>query len=102
MSKQKYQKLLAVPLVCVLVLSTGLSNTSAVFAKPSRVVLNLTQYVDPFIGTDDEYLVFCGVIGLGRLLAEGVDVEQRLRGHATDVRWRVREGDADAGCPDSG
>ena len=46
---------------------------------------------DEFIATDDEYLVFCGVLGLGRLLAEGSDVEQRLRGHATDERWRVRE-----------
>jgi hypothetical protein len=48
---------------------------------------------DRFIATDDEYLVFCGVVGLGRLLAEGAgaDVERRLRGHATDARWRVRE-----------
>jgi HEAT repeat protein len=46
---------------------------------------------DAMIATDDEYLVFCGVIGLGRLLAEGVDVLSRLRGHAADPRWRVRE-----------
>jgi hypothetical protein len=48
---------------------------------------------DAFIATDDEYLVFCGVVGLGRLLAEGAgrDVEHRLRVHATDERWRVRE-----------
>jgi len=46
---------------------------------------------DRFIATDDEYLVFCGVIGLGRLLAEGADIESRLREHATDARWRVRE-----------
>jgi hypothetical protein len=46
---------------------------------------------DRFIATDDEYLVFCGVIGLGRLLAEGAHVEARLRRHATDARWRVRE-----------
>ena len=49
--------------------------------------------LDAFIATDDEYLVFCGVVGLGRLLAEGVDanLEQRLQAHATDDRWRVRE-----------
>lgn len=49
--------------------------------------------IDAFIATDDEYLVFCGVVGLGRLLAEGVggNLEQRLRVHATDDRWRVRE-----------
>lgn len=46
---------------------------------------------DRFIATDNEYLVFCGVIGLGRLLAEGAQVEARLRQHATDARWRVRE-----------
>lgn len=46
---------------------------------------------DRMIATDDEYSVFCGVIGLGRLLAEGTDVLPRLRGHAVDPRWRVRE-----------
>ena len=35
--------------------------------------------------------MFCGVIGIGRLLAERADVESRLRKHATDARWRVRE-----------
>lgn len=37
------------------------------------------------IGTDDEYLVLCGVIGRW-------DEPDRLREHATDGRWRVREG----------
>lgn len=46
---------------------------------------------DRMIETDDEYLVVCGVIGFGRLLAEGTDVLSRLRGHAVDPRWRVRE-----------
>jgi hypothetical protein len=45
---------------------------------------------DRLIATDDEYLVFCGVIGLGRLLAGG-DPPDRLREHAGDARWRVRE-----------
>ncbi len=46
------------------------------------------------ISTDDEYLVLCGVVGLGHVLAVGrsPDVEARLREHATDHRWRVREG----------
>jgi hypothetical protein len=49
---------------------------------------------DRFLATGDEYLVFCGVLGLGRLLAEDADagVVARLRGYATDERWRVREG----------
>ncbi|MEU1884986.1 hypothetical protein [Micromonospora sp. WMMD987] len=52
---------------------------------------------DRLIATDDEYLVLCGVLGLGRLLAgqtrarERTGTETRLRGHATDPRWRVRE-----------
>ncbi|SCG79668.1 HEAT repeat domain-containing protein [Micromonospora rifamycinica] len=52
---------------------------------------------DRLIGTDDEYLVLCGVLGLGRLLAgqtrarASTGIEARLRGHATDPRWRVRE-----------
>lgn len=67
---------------------------------------------DRLIATGDEYLVFCGVIGLGRRWAEGAgdEVEARLRRHASDARWRVREavamalqrlGDADpARCMD--
>lgn len=56
----------------------------------------LTSF-DQLISTGDEYLVFCGVLGLGRLLATATDartradVEARLRDHATDARWRVRE-----------
>jgi hypothetical protein len=46
---------------------------------------------DALIATDDEYFVVCGVVGLGRLLAEGAPVVPRLRVHATDSRWRVRE-----------
>jgi hypothetical protein len=51
------------------------------------------EFLDALIATGDEYLVFCGVVGLGRLLAEGAgrEVEQRLHAHARDERWRVRE-----------
>ena len=49
--------------------------------------------LEALMATDDEYLVFCGVVGLGRLLAEGAgaEVEQRLHAFAADDRWRVRE-----------
>ncbi len=41
----------------------------------------------------DEFLVVCGVVGLGRLLAEGrSELAEELRAHAADERWRVREG----------
>jgi hypothetical protein len=39
-----------------------------------------------------EFLAFCGVLGLGRLLAEGQrEVLATLRRCAADARWRVRE-----------
>jgi hypothetical protein len=40
-----------------------------------------------------EFLTVCGVIGLGRLLAEGqTELFPELRRHANDPRWRTREG----------
>jgi hypothetical protein len=40
-----------------------------------------------------EFLAFCGVVGLGRMLAEGdPDLMPVLRRCASDPRWRVREG----------
>lgn len=41
------------------------------------------------------FLTVCGLIGLGRLLAEGSrDVLEMLRRYANDPRWRAREGAA--------
>src|SRR5262245_23265916 len=38
-----------------------------------------------------EFLPLCGVVGLGRLLAEGDEsILPELRRHANDPRWRVR------------
>ncbi len=49
--------------------------------------------LEQLLATDDEYLVVCGTIGLGRLLADGSrEDEERLRAQARDARWRVREG----------
>lgn len=43
--------------------------------------------------TPQEFLAFCGVVGLGRLVAEGRrDLLPALRQHANDSRWRMREG----------
>jgi HEAT repeat protein len=40
-----------------------------------------------------EFLAFCGVVGLGRLLAEGDEsLLEQLRPFASDPRWRLREG----------
>jgi hypothetical protein len=42
-----------------------------------------------------EFLAFCGVVGLGRLLAEGDrSLLERIRPFASDPRWRLREGAA--------
>ena len=39
-----------------------------------------------------EILAFCGVVGLGRLLAESdTDLLKTLRRYASDPRWRIRE-----------
>lgn len=39
-----------------------------------------------------EFLAFCGVLGLGKLLAQGNrNVLATLRRHASDSRWRIRE-----------
>jgi hypothetical protein len=39
-----------------------------------------------------EFLVFCGVLGLGRLISEGrTELMQTLRVSASDSRWRTRE-----------
>ena len=43
-------------------------------------------------GAAAEFLAFCGVVGLGRLLAEGNgEALADLLRHADDPRWRVRE-----------
>jgi hypothetical protein len=50
---------------------------------------------DPTVAPENSprvFLVFCGVVGLGRLLAEGQRKWLRsLKGFANDPRWRVRE-----------
>jgi len=41
--------------------------------------------------TPEVFLVFCGVLGLGKLAAREPKLFDRLRPYATDTRWRVRE-----------
>jgi hypothetical protein len=48
---------------------------------------------DELVASGDEYLTFCGVLGLGAVAAAGdAEVLARLRSWAADDRWRVREG----------
>ena len=52
-------------------------------------------YTPELAPTNDphEFLAFCGVVGLGRLLAEGDErILDQLRPFASDPRWRLREG----------
>ena len=47
------------------------------------------------VNNPDEFLAFCGVEGLGRLIAEGqTDLWPILRACASDPRWRIREATA--------
>ena len=41
--------------------------------------------------TPEVFLVFCGVVGLGKLAANEPKLFDRLRGYASDPRWRIRE-----------
>lgn len=43
--------------------------------------------------TPEEFLAACGIVGLGRLLAEGqLELLDVIRHHANDSRWRMHEG----------
>ncbi len=45
------------------------------------------------VGSREEFLPVCGVVGLGRWIAGGrTELMPRLRAAASDPRWRVREG----------
>ena len=44
------------------------------------------------VNSPNEFLAFCGIVGFGRLLAEGdIDLLNILRQYASDPRWRIRE-----------
>jgi hypothetical protein len=45
------------------------------------------------VNSPEEFLAFCGVVGLGRLIVEGrIERWPLLRHYASDPRWRTREG----------
>jgi hypothetical protein len=41
--------------------------------------------------TPEVFVVFCGVMGLGKLAADQPELFNRLREYASDPRWRIRE-----------
>jgi len=70
-----------------------LAHAAADLAERERIehFLTFTPQVAP-VNTPDEFLAFCGVEGLGRLIAEGQsDLWSTLRACASDSRWRTRE-----------
>jgi hypothetical protein len=57
-----------------------------------RLYLNYGPDIAP-TNSPYEFLAFCGVVGLGRLLAEGKqELLPLIRQYASDPRWRTREG----------
>ena len=85
---------------------TGLSNWDSYLRQESglpgpRANLELIEAVADvgdetrfrqLLAANDEYLVLCGLVGLGRLAAEGrAEIIDELRGWASDPHWRVRE-----------
>ena len=49
----------------------------------------LTFHADE--NTPEVFVLFCGVVGLGKLAASQPDLFHRLREYASDPRWRIRE-----------
>jgi len=70
-----------------------LAHAAADLANRKKIehFLSFTPQIAP-VNTPDEFLAFCGVDGLGRLIAEGQsDLWPTLRACASDPRWRTRE-----------
>jgi len=58
--------------------------------------LTFTPEVAP-VNSPQEFLAFCGVLGLGKLLADGDEgILEALRPYSSDPRWRTREAVATA------
>ena len=75
-----------------------LANAAACEVNKAQIEeLLSTPYKSANENTPGVFIFFCGLLGLGKLVAEG-DLEQlpRLRRYASDSRWRVREGVATA------
>lgn len=63
----------------------------AVAEEGSRKQFEQLMSVSAEENTPEVFLVFCGVVGLGKLAARHPDLFERLRHYASDPRWRVRE-----------
>jgi len=74
----------------------NLELAQAVADKGSEELFERYLTFDPEkapVNSPQEFLAFCGVVGLGRLLSEGkMELLGTLRPYASDPRWRIREG----------
>jgi len=74
----------------------NLELAEALYREGSReLFISLIAADSPQVAenTPETFTVFCGILGLGRLLVEGeLSWLQTLRAYANDGRWRVREG----------
>jgi len=67
---------------------------AAALEGEEKLFLRYLQYTPEIapVNSPYEFLAFCGVLGLGRLTAEGSDEFLKLiRSAASDPRWRIRE-----------
>jgi hypothetical protein len=73
----------------------NLELADAVADEGNEVLFRRYATMDPVVsrtGTAEEFLAFCGVLGYGRLLADGKkEYLSELQHYANDPRWRVRE-----------
>jgi hypothetical protein len=63
----------------------------AVAEEGSKKQFEQLMSVNAEENTPDVFLVFCGVVGLGKLSGRDPELFERLRQSASDPRWRVRE-----------
>ena len=69
--------------------AVALEGNEAMFAG---YLAEFTPLVAP-VNSPQEFLYFCGVLGLGRIVAEGRrEYLEQLQRSASDPRWRTREG----------
>ena len=66
-----------------------LAHAVALEGKKDQFDHFLTYHAEE--NTPEVFVVFCGVMGLGRLAADQPELFNRLREYASDPRWRIRE-----------
>jgi hypothetical protein len=67
-----------------------LAHAAAQEGKKDQFEHFLTYHAEE--NTPEVFVIFCGVMGLGKLAATQPELFDQLREYASDPRWRVREG----------